>query len=81
MGLAAPTGAASGATKRATSGKGITDNDYIETDEVNLTELVKIRNVMVRNSMLNIKFKEKLNRHLKEQQGRFNGTLLASLVA
>ena len=63
FGVAAATGAVSGATQKATSGASFKiDND-------DLTELVKFRNMMEQHGRLDKKFKEEMNRFFVKQKG------------
>ena len=81
LGLAAASGAVSGAANKATSGRGLKRaGGTIEINKKDLTDLIKIGNMLEDNKVVKAGFKTKMNNQLEKQRGGFIGTLLAGLA-
>ena len=74
LGLAAASGAISGATHKATSGRGI------KVNRKDLEEIMKLGNACQCHKTVPSNFVDKMNRDVQEQRGGFLGTLLAGLA-
>ena len=74
LGLAAASGAISGATHKATSGRGI------KVNRKDLEEIMKLGNACECHKTVPSNFVDKMNRDVQEQRGGFLGTLLAGLA-
>ena len=71
LGLAAASGAISGATHKATSGRGI------KVNRKDLEEIMKLGNACECHKIVPYRFIDKMNKDVQEQRGGFFGTLLA----
>ena len=81
LGLAAASGAVSGATHKATKGKGIRRvGGTINLNKSELEEMMKLGNACHCNKIVPANFVKKMNDDVKEMKGGFIGTLLASLA-
>ena len=81
LGLAAASGAVSGATHKATKGKGIRRvGGTINLNKSELEEMMKLGNACHCNKIVPANFVKKMNDDVKEMKGGFIGTLLAGLA-
>jgi hypothetical protein len=82
LGLAAATGAISGATHKATSGQGITRAGHgIKLSKRELEQLLKVVNVCQANRIISQGTTSKIMQDLKDQKGGSIAMLLGSLAA
>ena len=82
LGLAAASGAISGATHKATKGKGLFRHSggACNFTKCELEDVMKLGNYLVKEKMLERNFVNKMNKDIQEQKGGFLGTLVASLA-
>ena len=83
LGMAAATGAVSGATHKATSGKGLrrTTGGKIDLTRNELSKLMELGNACECHKIVKDGFVNKMNKDVKEQRGKFLPMLLGSLAA
>ena len=81
--MAAATGAVSGATHKATSGKGLrrTTGGKIDLTRNELSKLMELGNACECHKIVKDGFVNKMNKDVKEQRGKFLPMLLGSLAA
>ena len=82
LGLAAATGAISGAAHKKTSGRGLyRAGDSLKLSKKELEDMMKIANLMEDRKMLDSGFVKRMNKDLKQQKGGFLSALLGGLAA
>ena len=83
LGMAAATGAVSGATHKAISGKGLrrTTGGKIDLSRKELEDIMKLGNSCQCHGIVKDGFVNKMNKDIKEQRGKFLPMLLGSLAA
>lgn len=82
LGLAAATGAISGATHKATSGRGIRRSGYgIQLNKTEVEKLLQLANKCECNKLIPMGSVNKYMEDVKKQKGGFIGSLLAGLAA